>query len=209
MALRTTFLLLVLTMGSQAQDTAFRALFDGKSLTGWSPVGGKPENWLARDGLLITKGEGGGWVSTEETYANFHVKLEYKLLAGGNSGVFIRSPRTGDPSYTGIEIQILDDNDDRYKELKPYQYCGSIYGVVPAKRGQTRPPGEWNAMEILAQGTKVKVILNGETIVDADLADHPDAVKERPGSARKDGYIGLQSHSEPVEFRNIEIKRLP
>jgi hypothetical protein len=191
------------------QDEAFRPLFDGKSLAGWTAIGGKADNWQASNGLLVTRGEGGGWLSTNETYTNFHLKLDYKLLAGGNSGVFVRSPRTGDPAYTGIEIQILDDNDDRYRELKPFQYCGSIYGVVAAKRGHTRPPGEWNTLEVEAKGSRLRTVLNGQTVVDADFADHLDAVKEHPGIARGDGYIGLQSHSEPVEFRNVEIKRLP
>ena len=156
----------------------------------------------------MTKGEGGGWLSTEKTYGDFVLKLEYRLRPGGNSGVFIRSPRTGDPAYTGMEIQILDDESDRYKALQPFQYCGSVYGVVAAKRGQAKPAGEWNALEIRAEGPKVQVKLNGATIVDANLDDHPDAAEKHPGIKRRDGYIGLQSHSEPVEFRNIQIKEL-
>lgn len=183
-------------------------LFDGKSLAGWTLVGGKTDNWVAHDGLLVTRGDGGGWLSTADEYDNFRLKLEYKLLAGGNSGVFIRSPRSGDPAYSGIEIQILDDNDARYADIKPYQHCGSVYGIVAAKPGHTKPPGEWNSMEIEANGTKIKVVLNGATIVDADLKDHGDAAAEHPGMNRPKGYIGLQSHSEPVEFRKVTIERL-
>jgi hypothetical protein len=189
-------------------DDDFTRLFDGSSLKGWTRVGGNAENWTAAGGLLVTKGDGGGWLSTAEEYADFHLKLEYKLQAGGNSGVFIRSPHTGDPAYTGIEIQVLDDEDARYKDLKPFQYCGSVYGVEPAERGHTKPAGEWNAMEVIARGTKIKVVLNGSTIVDADLAEHQATAAEHPGIKRPTGYIGLQSHSEPVEFRNIVIKSL-
>lgn len=191
-----------------AADEGFTRLFDGKTTAGWDPVGGKADNWDVADGLLVTKGSGGGWLSTAKTYSDFVLKLEYRLQEGGNSGVFLRSPREGDPAYVGIEVQILDDDADRYKELKPFQYCGSAYGVIAAKRGQTKKPGEWNAMEITARGSKIKVKLNGETIVDGDLADHKDVAKEHPGILRTEGYIGLQSHSEPVEFRNIEIKEL-
>lgn len=201
-------LFLLASISSEAAGNQSKPLFDGKSLQGWTNVGGAEGNWLARDGLLITRGEGGGWLSTEQEYGDFELSLEYKLLAGGNSGVFIRSPRTGDPAYTGIEIQILDDGDARYADLRPFQYCGSVYGVIAARRGATKPPGEWNRMTIRAEGTRIKVTLNGETIVDGDLKDHADAEAEHPGIKRPRGYIGLQSHSEPVEFRNVTIQTL-
>lgn len=191
-----------------AVDDEFKPLFDGKTLQGWTAVGGKSDNWTAKDGILVTRGDGGGWLSTAETYDDFHLKLEYRLQAGGNSGVFIRSPQTGDPAYSGIEIQILDDNDARYADIKPFQHCGSVYGIVAAKPGHTRPPGEWNQMEIIAKGTKIRIVLNDTSIVDADLAEHESAAAEHPGMKRPSGYIGLQSHSEPVEFRNVSVKRL-
>ncbi|GIW87550.1 MAG: glycosyl hydrolase [Isosphaeraceae bacterium] len=184
------------------------ALFDGSSLNGWTLVGGTPGNWLAQDGRLITRGQGGGWLSTEREYDNFELSLEYKLQPGGNSGVFIRAPRSGDPAYTGIEIQILDDDDPRYQNLKPYQYCGSVYGVIPAQRGATRGPGQWNQMIIRADNRRIQVVLNGQKIVDGNLDEHRDAAAEHPGILRERGYIGLQSHDEPVEFRNLTIRPL-
>ncbi|HEV3164222.1 MAG TPA: DUF1080 domain-containing protein [Isosphaeraceae bacterium] len=192
-----------------AADENYVSLFDGKTTQGWTPIEGKPDNWLVKDGLLVTKGEGGGWLSTEKTYSNFILKLEYRTGPAGNSGVFLRSPRQGDPAYVGMEIQILDDDDAKYKTLKPFQYTGSVYGVVPAERGHIRPPGQWNAMEITADGPRITVKINGATVVDANLKEHPDSVKEHPGITRSEGYIGLQSHSEPVEFRNIQVRELP
>lgn len=207
-AIFASLCLLIASMTATALAEDFVTLFDGKTTAGWSPVAGKPGNWLVKDGLLITKGEGGGWLSTEKTYKDFVLKLEYKTESGGNSGVFIRAPHQGDPAYTGMEIQILDDDADIYKNLKPFQFCGSIYGVVPAKRGAIKPAGEWNSMEITAKGTKISIVLNGTTIVDADLKDHPEAAAQHPGILRDGGYIGLQSHSDPVEFRNIQVKSL-
>jgi hypothetical protein len=192
--------------GAHAQEMT--PLFDGKSLNGWTTVAGKEGNWVVENGLLITRGEGGGWLSTKDEYADFHVSLEYKLKPGGNSGLFIRSPHEGDPAYTGMEIQILDDDDARYAQLMPYQYCGSVYGVEATKRGHTKPAGQWNQMEVIAKGTHIQVLLNGATVVDTDLKNHKDAVSTHPGIERSEGYIGLQSHSEPVEFRNIKIKSL-
>lgn len=191
-----------------ADDDGFEPLFDGKSTAGWTRVGGKEKNWVVENGELITQGASGGWLSTEKTYGDFILKLEYQVGPGGNSGVFIRSPHSGDPAYTGMEIQVLDDDSDRYKSLKPFQYCGSVYGVEAAKRGSTKPAGQWNAMEITAIGPKVTVKLNGTVITEADLTKHADAEAGHPGIKRPDGYIGFQNHDEPVKFRNIAIKTI-
>jgi hypothetical protein len=202
---------LVLALAASAAtpaDDAFVPLFDGRTTDGWVQVGGQPGNWSVDDGRLVTKGQGGGWLSTGRTYADFALSLEYSVSPGGNSGVFLRAPRQGDPAYSGMEIQVLDDDAEMYRDLKPSQYTGSIYGVVAAQRGHTRPPDHWNRMEITAVGPKVTVALNGTTIVDADLTDQAAAAAAHPGIKRTDGYIGLQSHSDRVEFRNIMIKEL-
>lgn len=206
--LRTIFPALLLVQVASADEAGFVPLFDGKTTEGWTTVGGQAGNWKAEDGKLVTKGQGGGWISTNKTYDNFVLKLEFRLGPGGNSGVFIRSPRQGDPAYTGMELQVLDDDDAQYKNLQPFQYTGSIYGVVAAKRGHTKPPGQWNQLEISANGPKVVVKLNGTTITEADLTEHRDAAKTHPGILRDGGYIGLQSHSDEVQFRNIAIKEL-
>jgi len=115
-----------------------------------------------------------------------------------------------------MELQVLDDSAPKWAKLKPYQYHGSIYGVVPCKRGHQKPVGEWNDQEVIAKGTRIKVILNGATIVDADLqpfidgkdtADH-GGIKRHPGLRRASGHIGFLGHGSRVEFRNIRIKEL-
>jgi hypothetical protein len=108
-----------------------------------------------------------------------------------------------------MELQILDSEADMYKNLQPYQYHGSIYGVVPARRGYLRPIGEWNEEVVVVKGTRIKVILNGETITDADIKepsingtmDH----KEHPGLKRTTGHIGFLGHGDVVRFRNIRV----
>jgi hypothetical protein len=198
------------------KSDGFQALFDGKSLDGWKVYDGKKEVWAAEDGLIVCKGAGGGWLGTTRDYDNFVLRLEYRLKPGGNSGVYIRAPEKGHISRVGMEIQILDDpwykDEKNYKGgIKPTQLTGAVYGVVPPSEDAVKPAGEWNAMEIRADGRKVVVTLNGKKIVDADL-DRPlkdEAIaKEHPGLARKDGRIGLQSHSERVEFRNLRLKPL-
>jgi hypothetical protein len=201
--------LLLVVVSARADDKpAFTPLFNGTTLAGWKQIGGKEGVWAVEDGMIVSKSGGGGWLSTEKTYADFIVRLEYRMKPGGNSGVFLRAPHEGNPWVAGMEIQLLDDPHPKYKSIKEWQHSGSIYGVVPPKKVAIKPAGEWNQVEIRAQGPKITVIFNGETVVDADLTQHKNAEKEHPGIARKSGYLGLQSHDERVEFRKVEVKEL-
>jgi hypothetical protein len=109
-----------------------------------------------------------------------------------------------------MEIQILDDGAPIYKSLQPYQYHGSIYGVVPCKRGHQKPVGQWNSEEICCDGKKVKITLNGTVIVDADLSKvtDPKVLQVHPGLKREKGYIGFLGHGSRIEFRNLRVKPL-
>jgi hypothetical protein len=194
-------------LSQQEIDEGFVSLFDGKTLDGWK---GATQGYVAENGILFSRKEGGGRMFTAKEYGNFILRFEFKLEPGGNNGIGIRAPIDGRTSRTGMEIQILDDTAPKYKKLKPYQYHGSIYGLVPAKRGHLKPVGEWNTQEILCDGTHVKVTLNGTVIVDADLGkiDKPLDGYEHPGRFRKKGHIGLLGHRTRVEFRNLRIKEL-
>jgi hypothetical protein len=191
-------------------EKGFVSLFNGKDLTGWT---GDTKGYAARDGKIILDPElGGGNLFTVGEYGNFIFRFEFKLTPGANNGLAIRSPLTGTPAYDGMELQILDNTAAKYKKLKPYQFHGSIYGVVPAKQGHLKPVGQWNSQEVIARGRRIKVILNGATIVDADLdeASTPTTMDERdhPGLKRDKGHIGFAGHGDPLEFRNISIKTL-
>ena len=84
-----------------------------------------------------------------------------------------------------------------------------MYGVKPAHRGYLRPVGEWNFEEVVADGTRLRITLNGTTILDEDLAKlQPIDGHEHPGLLRPSGYVGFAGHNDPVEFRNIRVKRL-
>lgn len=191
-----------------AQEEGYVSLFNGKDLTGWM---GDTEGYAVQDdGTLLCKP--GGNLFTEKEYADFSFKFEFKLTPGANNGVGLRVPKGGHASYDGMEIQILDDRHEKYKEIHPYQAHGSIYGVVPAKRDHLKPVGEWNSEEIIADGRDVKVILNGVTIVDANLdeASKNGTIdgRDHPGLANKKGHIGFLGHGSVLEFRNIRIKEL-
>ncbi|MCI0360037.1 MAG: DUF1080 domain-containing protein [Planctomycetaceae bacterium] len=202
-------LALVAPVHAADSEEGFASLFDGKTLAGWQ--GGK-DGYEVVEGAIVCKPKGGGNLYTEKEYADFHLKFEFKLTPGANNGIGIRTPLAGDPAYVGMEIQVLDDSSDKYKGLKEWQHHGSVYGVVAAKTGHQKPVGEWNSEEIIVKGKQVKVILNGETIVDADIekASTPKTLdgKDHPGLKRDKGYIGFCGHGAHVEYRNLRLKEL-
>lgn len=195
------------TLDPKEAADGFVSLFDGKTLKGWQ---GSVKGYAVEDGIMVCQKHGGGNVYTEKEYGNFVFRFEFKLEPGANNGVGIRAPLQGDAAYVGMEIQILDNDAPVYKNLQPYQYHGSIYGVVPAKRGFLKPNGEWNSEEILADGKHIRVTLNGTVIVDANLDDvkDPKVLAAHPGLKRDKGYIGFLGHGARIEFRNLRVKEL-
>jgi 3-keto-disaccharide hydrolase len=196
--------------GYLSAQQGFHKLFDGKSLNGWTLVGGKGPGYVVKKGILVCPADGGGNLFTEKEYSNFIFRFEFQLTPGANNGVGIRAPLEGDAAYKGMEIQILDNTAPQYAHLKAGQYHGSIYLVVPAKRGFLKPVGQWNREEILAEGRHIRVTLNGTPIVDANLDDvtDPAVLEKHPGLARTTGHIGFLGHGTHVEFRNIRVKEL-
>jgi len=194
-----------------ATDPGFKPLFNGKDLSGWTLLSKKGPGYVVQNGVLVCPEEGGGNLLTDEEFDNFVFRFEFKLTPGGNNGVGIRAPLAGDIAYSGMEIQILDHGNEKYKGwLKPTQRHGSVYDVIPASGEALKPVGEWNVEEITANGPKIQVKLNGKVITDADLSTvtDPAILKKHPGLQRKSGRIGFLGHGSHVEFRNIQIKRL-
>jgi hypothetical protein len=194
-----------------ATDPGFKPLFNGKDLSGWTLLNKKGPGYVVQNGVLVCPEEGGGNLLTEEEFDNFIFWFEFKLTPGGNNGVGIRAPLAGDIAYSGMEIQILDHGNEKYKGwLKPAQRHGSVYDVIPASGEALKPVGEWNVEEITANGPNIQVKLNGKVITDADLStvSDPAILKKHPGLQRKSGRVGFLGHGSHVEFRNIQIKRL-
>ncbi|MFY7953972.1 MAG: 3-keto-disaccharide hydrolase [Armatimonadaceae bacterium] len=208
---RWTALLLALTFACMSPALAkprFTKIFDGSTLNGWKLINPSGRGYIVENGELVCPADGGGNLFTEKEYSDFILKFEFKLSAGGNNGVGLRAPLSGDAAYVGMESQVLDDEAPQYKDkLEPGQYHGSIYKVLPAKRGSLKPAGEWNREEIHVVGRKVKVILNGKVIVDGDLNSVTDAktLAEHPGILRGSGHIGFLGHGTDVRFRKIEV----
>ena len=188
----------------------FVSLFNGTDLSGWTGVS---RSYSVEDGtIVIHPQEGGRNLYTENEYADFIFRFEFKLTPGANNGLGIRTPLEGDAAYVGYELQILDNTALVYAELEPYQYHGSVYGIIPAKRGFLKPVGEWNSQEVMIKGDDIKITLNGTAIVDGNIKEAakngtPDG-KEHPGLKRTNGHIGFLGHGSLLWFRNIRIKEL-
>ena len=198
-------------LSSQEEADGFKLLFNGKNLDGWV---GNTVDYVAENGLLMGKLQNGdhGNLFTEKEYSNFVIRFEFQLTPGANNGLGIHAPLQGDAAYVGKEIQILDNTADIYKDLQPYQYHGSVYGVIPAKREFLKPVGEWNSEEVAVKGDDIKVTLNGTVILEGNMKeaskngtlDH----KDHPGLLRHTGHIGFLGHGSDLNFRNIRIKEL-
>lgn len=200
------FALTALT-ATAAEKDGFTSVFNGKDFTGWA---GPVENYEVVEGAVVCKKGKGGTIYTKEQYGDFVVRLEFKVPANGNNGLAIRYPGTGDPAYAGMcELQVLDD---KYKGIDPRQAHGSAYGMAAAKRGHQKPVGEWNTQEATVKGSVIKVVLNGTTILDADLSKVDPATfmgkSKHPGLALTKGHFGFAGHGDAVQFRKIEIKKL-
>ena len=187
-----------------SREACFRPLFDGRSLCGWEGVTSPgSQSWKVEGGAIVCTGKPGTWLRSTQQYADFNFRFEYKLLSGGNSGIYVRVPSDGahrEGGGGGVEVQLLDDRADEYRNLEPAQYGGSLYKVAPATRHVSKPPGEWNTMEINCRGTSYRVTHNGVTIVNADGQHVPELNKRF-----RSGYLGLQNHREEVWFRNLRI----
>ena len=181
------------------------SLFDGKTLDGWEQTKG----YYAKNGVLVCTMQGGKMVSTKE-YADFQMGFDFKLTPGANNGIGIRCKKEGNAAYDGMEIQMLDDSAPQYAKLHDYQFHGSIYGVVPVKRGHQKPVGEWNHERILAQGDHIVVELNGVVVTEAwlDKIEKTADGKPHPGLHAPKGHIALLGHKADLEFRNMRIREL-
>jgi hypothetical protein len=179
-------------------------LFDGKTFAGWRGAVGSYE---IVDGAIRCRAGQGGNLFTEARYADFTVRLEFRLPPGGNNGLAIRYPGQGDPAYAGCEVQVIDDSAAQYDSLQAWQRHGSVYGLAASHTGYLRPVGQWNHQEVTVRGSRYTVVLNGTTIVDTDVAGVPSQLKDHVGKDNAEGHFGFCGHGDPVEFRNVRIKR--
>lgn len=189
-------------------EFGYENLFNGKDLAGWEGAGAPAEKcWKVENGTLLCTGEKGPWLRSAVEYGNFELRYEYQVSQHGNSGIFVRVPANGNHHRAddklppaGFEVQVLDDVG--HKNLKPYQYTGSVYDIAPATEHVCKPVGEWNTMGIRCQDQHIVITHNGVVVVDAD-EEHFPLLKLRETK----GFLGLQNHSTLVKFRNLRLAK--
>jgi len=186
-----------------AEAPAMRPLFNGTDLSGW-----KGEGYVVEDGAIVCTPKGKNLIS-EATFSSYILDFEFKLPAGGNNGLGIHYPGSGDGAYTGLELQILDNTAPKYKDLKDTQFHGSLYTMAPAKKSGLKPVGEWNRQRVSVLGSVIIVELNGEIILRANLDDLSRLHPKHEGVKRRAGHIAWLGHGDRVAFRNIQIAELP
>jgi HEAT repeat protein len=200
-----------ISLTPEEETNGFVSLFNGKDLKGW--VGNMTDYKVVDQTILIDPTAGGkGNLYTEKEYDDFIFRFDFQLTPGANNGIGIRTPLEGDAAYVGMEIQVLDNTSPIYANLEPYQYHGSVYGIIPAKREFLKPVGQWNEEEIRIEGDRIRVTLNGQIIVDGDLKEASENGtldhKNHPGLQRTKGHIGFLGHGSEVRFKNLRIKSL-
>ena len=198
----------------------FVTLFNGNDLTGW--LTGPDNAWIVKDNVLTVRRDMDGrehnydYLWTRDTYGDFILDLEFKVIKGTNSGIFFRTSDLKDPVYTGIEVQVCNSyGRDRVNKKGT---AGAIYDCLEPAKNTIKKPGQWNRCTLTCKGSRVKVVLNDEQVIDMDLSrwttphKNPDDSDNKFGRALRDfarlGHIGLQDHGRPVWYRNIRIKRL-
>ena len=197
-------------LASHGQE-GYDSIFNGKDMTGWA---GPVDAVKVENGAMVWQEKKGGTPYWNAELSDFQARVEFKLPPGGNNGLAIRYPGTGNTAYEGMtELQVLDDNYEKVKgKIDPRQAHGSAYGMVAAARGYQHPIGEWNFEEVTVKGSTLKVELNGSVILDCDLSkvdmETVMAKSKHPGATRTSGFFGFAGHNDPVQFRNVFVKKL-
>lgn len=194
-----------------ARGGGYVGLSEGEALAGWQLVDGRGPGYTVTNGVFICPADGGGRLLTEARYDDFILRFEFKVSPGGRHGIALRAPDDGDSDYAPMEIVLADDAAPQAEDRKPGERVGSLRGAVAAQGGALKPPGKWNRAEIMCQERQIRVMVNGNAVLDADLnrIRDPQVLRARPGLLRSRGRIGLVGGGSRAEFRRIRIKELP
>ena len=184
-------------------------MFNGEDLAGWGGEGTTEVNgYIWEDGILRSTPQCRNLV-TDRAYANYILEFEFQLTPAANNGLGIHYPGTGNPAYSGMEIQILDGDHKKYQgKLKDYQHHGSLYTLAPAKRGYLKSVGEWNFQRVTVRGAQVTVVLNGTRILDANLDALSEKYPKHAGVKRRSGKLAFCGHGDVIRVRNMRIAEL-
>jgi len=221
------------TLSKAEAKKGFVLLFDGTSTDGWRGYQKDhfPGKWIIDDNCIRCQASGrgeagaldGGDIIFDKQFSNFHLKLEWKIAEGGNSGIFYLGSE--DTAYNAIyrtapEMQVLDNakHPDAKLGKDGNRKAGSLYDLIPADPQNFKGAGQWNQAEVIHENGHVKHIQNGELVLEVQIGseDWKELVANSkfPGlnpnwvDVASKGYIGVQDHGDDVWYRNIKIKEL-
>jgi len=212
---------------SAAGQASWQPLFNGKTAQGWHTYGQERagEAWEVEDGTLHLSaaakksGLAGGDLVTEETFGDFHLKLEWKIAPNGNSGIILfvqeDAAKYQQTWHTGPEIQVLDNDGHPDAKINKHR-AGDLYDLIASSPETVKPAGQWNQLEIISTNNTLEVLQNGQKVLSTTMWDDNwrsliagSKFKEMNGfGAFKSGKIALQDHGDDAWFRNLMIKRL-
>lgn len=218
-------LVLAACLVAKADDSAFRPIFNGENLKGWyglnphSVVKLKDEkknealkkmrdefatDWKVENGELVNDGHG-PYATTEEEFGDIEFLIEYKTVAGADSGIYLR----GTP-----QVQIWDKNqvfDPAKPTRKPHLGSGGLFNNTPDTPGRDplvvadKPFGEWNSFRIRQIGARTWVWLNDQLVVDGNVMENYwDKTQPLPAK----GPIMLQTHGGEIRWRNLKVREI-
>jgi hypothetical protein len=197
--LRRQFLSSAALMAAQPQPP-FTPLFNGRNLDGWHVVDGPDSAFYTDDGAIVVSeaANSPAWLRSAKQYENFEFRAEFFVKGWIDSGLLLHAPLHGNAQDAGFCIKLFHKNEPP----KP-EGMGSIFPLVPPKTVNVKSKGEWNEIRVHFDWPRLQVWTNGEAVQDVDAEKNPELA-----SRLRQGYIGLQSLSYPIRFRNIEIREL-
>ena len=202
-ALAASFLILSLPASAEWVE-----LFNGKDFTNFGAPGKTEQNgYFVKDGIIESSRKCRNLI-TEKQYADYILEFEFQLTPGANNGLGVHYPGSGDAAYTGMELQILDNTADKYKNLKEWQFHGSVYSLAPSLRGHLAPIGEWNKQRVTIRGPRLTVELNGVCITDANLNELSKKKPKHKGVKRRKGHICFAGHGDIIKVRKMRIAEI-
>jgi len=225
------------TLSAAERAAGWRLLFDGESFEGWKIYGAEDdaiEAWVIEDGAFKftrdVSGFGLIWnhinpfstaaidLMTRERFGSFELRVDWKISAGGNSGIFYLVPdEEASLAWTyGLEMQVLDDDGHSDGEIERHR-AGDLYDLKASTRRAARPVGDWNTAGIRVEGNHIEHWLNGEKLLEITRGS-PEWERAHAASKFADteghglatsGHITFQDHGDVVWYRNIKIRELP
>lgn len=193
---------LLLVPAAVGAEDGFTPLFDGRTLAGWSVQEGPESAFHVRDGAITVHGGANfpTWLRSDRQYENFDFRGEYFVKGWINSGIYLHAPRHGRNTWAGFKVAIFHQQDEKPRP----ESNGAIFPLIPPTKVNVKNKGEWNSFRIVMDWPRLQVWMNEEQVQDIDVSKEPELRYRLRG-----GYLGLESLSYPIQFRNLRIKELP